>query len=603
MANKEHTDTERMEKIVSLCKRRGFIFQAAELYGGLNGCWDYGPLGAELKRNLKDYWWRKHVQERDDILGMDGSILTHQAVLTSSGHIGGFSDPMCDDLVTRERFRADQIEPKSGYVFQFIGSLPHDLFFELSEKTNEVPPEYFSENIRLIFRKTANAEEIADSLFEKLNADYPSENFNEDEISEIKNFVISSLQTTVQLDLFKKWSYVMRPLKVLMPSNSLKSAKKATNIASEFYAEVASKQNSPIHTGEPEWIEESTKFNPLTGVELTEPKEFNLMFRTKMGAASDEDDPNAAAYLRPETAQSIFTQYKNILDSNRVKLPFGIAQIGKAFRNEVNPRNYIFRSREFEQMEIEYFCRPEDGMRLTDEWLETRLKFYEAIGIPREKLHVIDIPDGERAFYSAKTYDIEYDFPFGQQELEGVAYRTNYDLRVHQEGSGKTLEYFDEETKERFLPHVVEPSAGCDRTLLALICEAYDEEDLTKEGGKKDVRTVLRFKPQVAPVKVAVLPLLKNKSELVAKAKEVKNLLQPFMNVAYDEAAAIGRRYRRQDEAGTPFCIAIDFQTIGEKDENGNDLSDSVTIRHRDSMEQERLPISEVLPWLLERIR
>jgi len=465
MANKEQTDTARMEKIVSLCKRKGFIFQSAELYGGLNGCWDYGPLGTELKRNLKEFWWRKNVQERDDILGLDGSILTHQAVLTASGHIGGFSDPMVDCKTCKGRFRADSL----------------------------------------------------DSMECKLK---PS----------------------------------------CIPGGHDKC-------------------------------------------ELTEPRDFELMFKTQMGASADENDPNATAYLRPETAQSIFVQYKNVMDSNRVKLPFGIAQIGKSFRNEINPRNFTFRSREFEQMEIEYFCRPEDGLRLTDEWLAKRLEFYAEIGLDSDKLHVLDIPDGERAHYSQKTYDIEYDFPFGQQELEGVAYRGDYDLGKHQGHSGKPLEYFDEQTKEKLLPHVVEPSAGCDRTVLALICEAYDEEDLSKEDGKPDVRTVMRFDPKMAPIKAAILPLLKNKPELVAKAREVQALLQPWMNVFYDETAAIGRRYRRQDEVGTPFCIAIDFETIGEGEGEDKSLTDTVTIRHRDSMEQERLPIADLLPWLAKRIR
>jgi glycyl-tRNA synthetase len=337
--------------------------------------------------------------------------------------------------------------------------------------------------------------------------------------------------------------------------------------------------------------------------ELTEPRDFELMFKTQMGASADENDPNATAYLRPETAQSIFVQYKNVMDSNRVKLPFGIAQIGKSFRNEINPRNFTFRSREFEQMEIEYFCRPEDGLRLTDEWLAKRLEFYAEIGLDSDKLHVLDIPDGERAHYSQKTYDIEYDFPFGQQELEGVAYRGDYDLGKHQTHSGKPLEYFDEQTKEKLIPHVVEPSAGCDRTVLALLCEAYDEEDLSKDGGKPDVRTVMRFDPKMAPIKAAILPLLKNKPELVAKAREVQALLQPWMNIFYDETAAIGRRYRRQDEIGTPFCIAIDFETIGEGEGDDKSLTDTVTIRHRDSMEQERLPIADLLPWLANRIR
>lgn len=451
-----------MEKIVSLCKRRGFIFQSAELYGGLNGCWDYGPLGAELKRNLKDYWWRKNVQERDDVVGMDGSILTHQEVLKASGHVGGFSDPMIDCKACKGRFRADNLDT-----------------LQCKEK--------------------------------------PSVN----------------------------------------PGQSPKC-------------------------------------------DLTEPRDFNLMFQTRMGASSDENDPASIAYLRPETAQSIFVQYKNIVDSSRVKIPFGIAQIGKSFRNEINPRNYIFRSREFEQMEIEYFCRPEDGMRLTDEWLELRLKFYEDIGIPREKMHVLDVPDGDRAFYSKKTYDIEYEFPFGIQELEGVAYRTDYDLGVHQKASGRPLEYFDEATKEKFLPHVVEPSAGCDRTVLALICEAFEEETVTDDKGKAEVRTVLHFHPRMAPVKCGIFPLLKNKPELVEQAKAVRDLLRPFMNVFYDEGGAIGRRYRRQDEIGTPYGVTIDFDTLGEGD---GALKDTVTIRERDSMKQERIAISELLAFLLEKLR
>ena len=293
-------------------------------------------------------------------------------------------------------------------------------------------------------------------------------------------------------------------------------------------------------------------------------------------------------------------QFKNVLDSSRVKLPFGIAQIGKSFRNEINPRNFTFRSREFEQMEIEFFCRPEDGLRLTDEWLERRLTFYEEIGIPREHLHVLDIPDGERAFYSAKTYDIEYEFPFGIQELEGVAYRTDYDLGVHQKGSGKSMEYFDEETKEKILPHVVEPSAGCDRTVLALICEAFEEETVTDEKGKEEIRTVLRFSPRIAPIKVGIFPLLKNKPELVEKAREIQKILSPFMTVFYDEAAAIGRRYRRQDEVGTPYCVTVDFDTIGE---NGEELKDTVTLRERDSMKQERIPIAKLREFLLDRIQ
>jgi len=320
------------------------------------------------------------------------------------------------------------------------------------------------------------------------------------------------------------------------------------------------------------------------------------MFKTFVGATEDE---SSLTYLRPETAQAIFVQFKNVLEVSRKKLPFGIAQIGKAFRNEINPRNFTFRSREFEQMELEYFCRAEEGMKWLDYWLEERLKFYENIGIPRAQLHVKTVPDGERAFYSKGTYDIEYDFPFGRQELEGVAYRTDYDLSQHQKASGKSLEYFDEEIKQKFTPHVVEPSAGVDRTVLALICEAYSEDEAPDEKGKMETRVVLRFHPQIAPIKCAIFPLLKNKAQLVAKAKEIVDLLRPHMNVFYDESGAIGRRYRRQDEIGTPFSVTVDFETLGERDRQ---LRDTVTLRDRDSMKQERLPIKDLPRILLSRI-
>jgi glycyl-tRNA synthetase len=447
-------DAQRMEKIVSLCKRRGFIFQSSEIYGGLSGLWDYGPLGVELKRNVKNYWWRVMVHERDDVVGMDGSILTHPEVLKTSGHVEGFSDPMVDCRTCKARLRADQVVEKKG------------------------------------FRQCPNC----------------------------------------------------------------------------------------------------------GGKDLTEARPFNLMFQTQMGAAADE---NSIAYLRPETAQSIFVQFKNILEVSRKKLPFGIAQIGKAFRNEINPRNFTFRSREFEQMELEYFCRAEEGMKLLDYWLEERLKFYENIGISRDRLHVKTVPDEERAFYSKGTYDIEFDFPFGRQELEGVAYRTDYDLLQHQKASGKSLDYFDEETKQRFVPHVVEPSAGVDRTVLALVCEAYSEDEAPDEKGKMETRLVLRFHPRMAPIKCGIFPLLKNNDQLVAKAKGIVDLLRSHMSVFYDESGAIGRRYRRQDEIGTPFGVTIDFETLGEKDKK---LRDTVTLRERDSMKQERVRISNLIQLLSSRI-
>ncbi|PYL80155.1 MAG: glycine--tRNA ligase [Verrucomicrobia bacterium] len=443
-----------MEKIVSLCKRRGFIFQSSEIYGGLNGLWDYGPLGVELKRNLKNYWWRVMVHERDDVVGMDGSILMNRAVWKASGHEETFSDPMVDCRSCKARLRADQVIDKKGV------------------------------------RQCPNC----------------------------------------------------------------------------------------------------------GGKDLTEPRAFNLMFKTYVRATEDE---SSMTYLRPETAQAIFVQFKTVLEVSRKKLPFGIAQVGKAFRNEINPRNFTFRSREFEQMELEYFCRAEEGMRLLDYWLKERLKFYERIGISRGKLHVREVPEEERAFYSKANYDIEYDFPFGLQELEGVAYRTDYDLSQHQKASGKSLEYFDEETKQKFIPHVVEPSAGVDRTVLALICEAYAEDQAPDEKGKMETRVVLRFHPRMAPIKCGIFPLLKNNAQLVEKAKEIVDLLRPHMYVFYDESGAIGRRYRRQDEIGTPFGVTVDFETLGEKDAT---LRNTVTLRDRDSMKQRRVAIGELAGTLLADI-
>lgn len=517
------TDPQRMEKIVSLCKRRGFIFQSSEIYGGLNGCWDYGPLGVELKRNVKDYWWRTMVHEREDVVGMDGSILTHRAVLKASGHEDTFSDPMVDCLVTQRRFRADQIEPQSGILYSWTGAKERD--------------------------PGANAEPNAHALSEPFSA-------------------------------------------LLVSGKPPESVRK---IALQFYRQRNFKD--PELVGETtQKIENTTGFNPENGAQLTPPREFKLMLRTWLGATEDE---GSLAYLRPETAQSIFVQFKNVLDTSRKKLPFGIAQIGKAFRNEINPRNFTFRSREFEQMELEYFCRPEQGMELLEYWKEERLKFYENIGIKRDRLHVKTVSDEERAFYAKGTYDIEYDFPFGLQELEGVAYRTDYDLSQHQKASGKPLEYFDEETKQKFIPHVVEPSAGVDRTVLALICEAYDEDTAPDDKGKQETRIVLRLSPRMAPIKCAVFPLLKNKEPLVAKAREVVALLRPHMNVFYDETGAIGRRYRRQDEIGTPFGVTVDFDTLGEK---GEELRDTVTLRERDSMKQERVRISDLAQLLSARI-
>ncbi len=539
----EPKTTDLMGKIVSLCKRRGFIFQSSELYGGLNGFWDYGPLGAELKRNIKDYWWRSMTQMREDVVGLEASIIMHPRIWQASGHTETFGDLMVDCLLTRKRFRADQIEPQSGTAYYYTGA---------TDETGKSCEDAFS---------------------------------------------------------------------VLLPKGKPADSARAT--ARYFYA-LRGLQN-PALTGErAEPVENTTRYNPENGCLLTEPRLFNLMLKTNVGPV---ESPENVAYLRPETAQAIFVQFRHVLEVSRQRVPFGIAQIGKAFRNEINPRNFTFRSREFEQMELEYFIRPDEvvsrmagsvaalaadapapatpgpdwGWQLWHRyWVEQRMAWYESIGLGRDRLVQYWQTKEELAHYARATVDILYKFPFGTQELEGVAARGDFDLSQHQKFTGKPLEYFDEEARAKYLPHVIEPSAGVDRLALALICNAYCEDEAPDEKGKPETRVVMRFHPRIAPIKAAVFPLLKNKPELVRKAREVRDLLRPHLAVAYDEAGAIGRRYRRQDEAGTPFGVTIDFDTLGEK---GPEWRDTVTLRDRDTMKQERVPIAELPERLLAGIR
>jgi glycyl-tRNA synthetase len=460
-----------METLAALCKRRGFIYQGSEVYGGLNGFWDYGPLGCQLKRNIRESWWRAVVQQRDDVVGLDAAIIMHPKVWEASGHVDSFADPMVDCRACRRRFRADQ------------------LLEEIGQKLERTP--------------------------------------------DGKGYV---------------W-----PENVACPACGAKA--------------------------------------------LTPPRPFNLMFRTFVGPVEDE---SSVAYLRPETAQGIFVNFDNVVSTSRVKVPFGIAQIGKAFRNEVNPRNFTFRSREFEQMELEFFIRPGTDAEWHRYWVEERLKWYESIGLPRERLHRYDYPPEELAHYASACVDILYDFPFGRQELEGIAARGDYDLSRHQEYSGKSFVYFDPDTQERYIPHVVEPSAGVDRIALALLCEAYREEWVPTAGVQGEpkpvqpgqpapegyeLRAVLRFAPCMAPIKAAVFPLLKNKPELVAKAQEIYRKLRRRWPVFYDQQGAIGRRYRRQDEIGTPVGITVDFQTLEDH---------TVTWRDRDTMQQVRVLVDEL---------
>lgn len=430
-----------MEKLVSLCKRRGFVYQGSEIYGGLSGTWDYGPIGVELKNNIKQLWWRMFVQGRDDMYGVDAAILMHPKVWEASGHVAGFSDPLVECTKCKKRFRADHV--------------------------GEQCPE-------------------CDGAFGEV-------------------------------------------------------------------------------------------------------RQFNMMFETQIGATE-----GSISYLRPETAGGIFVNFKNVVDSLHPKLPFGIGQIGKAFRNEIAPRDFIFRVRELEQMEVEYFVRPEEWESKFEEWRQGVHAFNEAVGIPGSAVHELEVPDGDRAHYSKRTIDFEFDFPFGRKELYGLAYRTDFDLMAHQSASGKDLSYFDEETKERVVPHVIEPSFGVDRTFLAVLASAYAEDE---QGG--ETRVFLKFKPSIAPIKAAVFPLLKNKPELVARAREVYAAIKKEIpQVAWDDNGNIGKRYRRQDEVGTPYCITIDFDTLGETPEH----KDTVTVRDRDTGEQTRMPIGELVSFLQSKI-
>ncbi|MBO5780886.1 MAG: glycine--tRNA ligase [Opitutales bacterium] len=494
-----------MATIEGLCKRRGFIFRSSEIYGGFNGFFDYGPLGAELKNNIKQAWWKDFVHRRDDVVGLDASIIMHPNVWRASGHVDGFSDPMVDCKESKLRFRADQLffaEVKvDGETIGYVSVLE-------------------DENMQ------RDAEEKAAELKRKLA--------RQGSLGEIvlKNYMDA-----------KPFEYELIP-------------------------------------------------SPATGKagSLTPPRDFNLMFQTYVGALRDE---TAVAYLRPETAQGIFADFKNVVDTSRVKLPFGIAQIGKAFRNEITPRNFIFRSREFEQMEIEYFISPYDDWKtLHRQWIDACKAWFVSIGLPAEDLAEDVHPQEKLAHYAKACTDITFHFPHGLQELQGIAVRGNFDLTQHQNASKTNLEYFDESRKEKYLPHVIEPSLGVDRTFLAVMTAAYSEDEVPNDKGQAEKRTFLKFSPRIAPFKAAVFPLVKNKPELFNRAREVYAKLQNRWNVFFDATGAIGRRYRRQDEIGTPFCITIDFETI-----EGNG---SVTLRDRDTTKQVRLSVDEVIKHIEE---
>ncbi|XZE54628.1 glycine--tRNA ligase [Planctomycetaceae bacterium SH139] len=533
-----------MEKIVSLCKRRGFMFQSSEIYGGLQGFWDYGPLGVELKRNVKEAWWQDMISSHNELLtpagalgtyemvGLDSTIVMHPQVWKCSGHYDLFHDYMVDCRQSKKRYRFDQVRGRWAKVDD------RKIFVATAVEAAEEDAE--------IQRKALKFFKLRSKDLERLGYDGP----------------------IVSLDTLSEFDQVLGP-----DANELGT--------------------------------------------LTEPREFNLMFKTTLGALGGEDD---VAFLRPETAQGIFVNFKNVLDSSRVRVPFGIAQIGKSFRNEITPRNFTFRSREFEQMEIEFFCPPDQSQQWYRYWRDRRVRWYTDLGLSGDSIRLREHHADELAHYSTGTADIEYAFPFLAEgefgELEGIAHRGDFDLRSHMEGklnpdtnplevelnehgkpkyrgSGRDLSYRDEISGERFIPHVIEPSAGADRGVLAFLCEAFSEDEAPDENGKLQTRAVMKFHPRLAPIKAAVFPLVK-KDGMPEAAQEIYGQLKQEMATFYDEKGAVGRRYRRQDEVGTPFCVTVDGQTLDDG---------SVTVRDRDSLEQWRVASKDLVAELKARIQ
>jgi glycyl-tRNA synthetase len=679
----EQKENPLMEKIVSLCKRRGFVFQSSEIYGGINGFWDYGPLGAELKRNVKELWWHAMTRQRDDVAGLEATIIMSPQIWKASGHVDTFADLMRECPLTKKRVRADQVEAQSGIAFSYLGAIEStpsqgidigSTRYAIADVGAEALQEYITKTLPSSLNDLDRANlQLVSYVEEKLKNSAGGIAEKQSRVAFVQaaqNFVEEKISPSIKAEKFT----------VLLGHG--KPPESARKIAMQFFQSRGLKE--PILLGErSEKIENSIDFHPESGALLNEARPFNLMLQTYVGPIQSEEN---IAYLRPETAQAIFAQFKNVLETSRQKVPFGIAQVGKAFRNEVTPRNFTFRSREFEQMELEFFIKPDEVIEAihgtvaiptpnsqlpTPEpnwgwqawhqyWVEERVRFYEGIGLSRETLGFHIQTKEELAHYARACTDILFKFPFSKKdadgnvagdELEGIAARSDFDLSQHQRFSGKPMGVFDDElraawtklpkekqddlwkryydhrknyltksakpdetaeqiskqatddanglAKGQYIPHVIEPSAGVDRLILALIANAYSEETKTDDKGKSETSVTMKFHPRVAPFKAGIFPLLKNKPELVKKAQEVRDLLRPWMNVFYDEGGSIGKRYARQDEAGTPFCVTIDFDTLGEKPE----LLDTVTIRYRDDGKQERLKISELLDFFLSKIR
>ncbi len=512
---------EKMEAIVSLAKRRGFIYQGSEIYGGLSGTWDYGPLGVTLKRNIMNLWWRVFVEARDDMYGVDAAILMNQKVWQASGHVDTFVDPLVDCLNCNSRFRVDQIMDEE-YFAGYLKGLK-------------------DAHARIVQKNQGDLEEYEDVVeyYKKVGASLSSINQLKKDIEKI--FLEETAISKVENDVKAARQY-LGPFARMALNNMIKCS-------------VCGHQNWGM------------------------PRTFNMMLKTNIGPVSDD---KSISYLRPETAQGIFTNFKNVVDNFYPDLPFGIAQQGKAFRNEISPRDFVFRSREFEQMEIEYFVHPDKWEESFERLLRDIHEFLEMLELPKESIHELEVPEEDRAHYSKRTVDIEFDFPIGKEELLGLAYRTDFDLGNIGRESGKNVDYTVKGTNERFIPHVIEPSFGVERLLMAVLSSAYREDEI---NGEK--RVFLKLPEHLAPVKYAVSPLLKNKPELVEKAHEVYQMLKKkHGNVMWDDNGNIGKRYRRQDEIGTPYCVVIDFDTLEDN---------TVTVRDRDTTEQSRVGIHELM--------
>ena len=500
---------ELFKKLISHTKKYGFIFQSSEIYDGLSAVYDYGPYGAELKNNIREYWWKSMVQLHDNIVGLDSAIFMHPATWKASGHVDAFNDPLIDNKDSKKRYRADVL------IEDHVAGIEAKIEKEVA-KARKRFAEQFDEN--------------------KFRAEHPRVKEYNSRISDI-NSRFNEAMTSGRMDELKNL------------------------------------------------IEELGIVDPVSGSRnWTDVRQFNLMFSTQLGNISGEEDK---LYLRPETAQGIFVNFLNVQKTTRQKIPFGIAQTGKAFRNEIVARQFVFRMKEFEQMEMQYFVVPGEEMKWYSYWKEMRMKWHLSVNPNPAKLKYHDHEN--LAHYANAAVDIQFEFPFGFKELEGIHSRTDFDLRNHQELSGKKLQYFDPETNENFIPYVVETSIGLDRMFLSVLSNAYNEEMVADASGGEAERVVLKIPPQLAPVKVAVLPLVKNKDELTSKALEIFDKLKLFFNIQYDDKDTIGRRYRRQDAIGTPYCITIDFETISDN---------AVTVRDRDTLEQVRMSIDELIPYL-----